>query len=233
VQKLIDLYGKCTIPKNTLLFRGHADTSFDDCMFFATKKWVAGAFNNEIQIWHTKTDITVLFLVEYVDKRSWTISALPRLFNNIFPLESNPDFDDLDIKHWDINRRNKLTSELHDKYKIFGWLTSLENKIELEVCLFDKQVNANHLQLLDIVDRKGHNYFKDSLFRIKIYPTKSFYDKTIQKLNKQAPYTTIEKDCYKEYKRMINALINEEVQKGMDNIEAKHYYFDLRLKLKI
>ncbi len=70
------IYGYCIIPKNTLLYRVHFDTSINDCMFFTTKKWVAGVFNENIQIWKTATDIELLFLVEHVNQSSWTISAL-------------------------------------------------------------------------------------------------------------------------------------------------------------
>lgn len=233
MKNLEDIYGHCIIPKNTLLFRGHPDSSFDDCMFFATKQWVAGAFTDTIQVWKTQTDIQILFLVAYINDRSWTISALPKLFNSVFPTDSNPDFGDLDIKHWDINRRNKLVQILFDKYKISGWLTSLENRVEIEVCLFEKQANENQLQLLDIVDRKSKKYIKDSLHRIRILPSKTFYEKTNQKLYEQSLILIDEKDHYERYKRMINAWVKDEIQNGMDKVEAKHYHFNLRTKLKV
>ena len=77
MNNLRDIFGYCIIPKNTILFRGHADASTNDCMFFTTKKWVAGVFNENIQIWKTATDI--------------------ELYNNIFPTERNLNFDDIDI----------------------------------------------------------------------------------------------------------------------------------------
>lgn len=230
--KLADIYGYCIIPKNTLLFRGHSDASFEDCMFFATKRFVAGAFNDTIQVWKTATDIQVLFLVEYLNHRSWAISALPQLFNSIFPSDSNPNFDDLDIKHWDTNRRNKLVRKLFDDYKIFGWLTSLENKVELEVCLFDKETNSKQLLPFEKVGRGNKNYFKDSLCEIKILPSKNFFDKTNHKLDRHAPLRTGKKSYYKTYKSMIDAQITAEVQNGMDKVVAKHYLLDLRTKLK-
>lgn len=230
---LRDIYGHCIIPKNTLLFRGHSDASLNECMFFATKKWVAGAFNENVQIWKTTTDIDVLFLVEYVTYNSWTTSALPQLYKNIFPTESNPNFNDLDIKHWDKNRRDKLVRKLYDEYKISGWLSSLENKVEMEVCLFDKHVNARQLILIDTINRKDKKYFKDSLNRIRILPSKNFYEKSNKKLSESDPILTDEKDHYKRYKKMRNALIREEVQNGMDTVEAKQYHHNLRTKLRI
>ncbi len=202
-------------------------------MFFATKFWVAGVFKDTIQVWKTKTEIQVLFLVDYLNNSSWTTSALPQLFNSIFPANSYSDFDDLDIKHSDINRRNKLVKKLFDEYNISGWLTSLENKVELEVCLFDKQANTNQLQLVDTVDSKNKNYFKDSLDRIKIFPTRNFYDKTNNKFNEHVPFLAKEEDHYTKYKRMMNAWIKDEVSKGMGEVEAKHYFLNLRTKLKI
>jgi hypothetical protein len=215
------------------LFRGHKDTSVDDCMFFATKHWVAGAFNDTIQVWKTKSDIQILFLVDYLNDNSWSISALPQLFNSIFPADSNSNFGDLDIKRMDINRRNKLVQKLFDEFKISGWLTSLENRVEIEVCLFDKQANTNQLQLFDTVDNKNKNYFKDSLDRIKILPTKTFYDKTNQKLLEHTNFLSADNEHYKSYKRNINAWIKHEVQNGMNKVEAKHYFLNLRTKLKI
>ncbi len=105
-------------------------------MFFGTKFFVAESFNDNIQVWQTTTDINVLFLVEYLNSRSWAFSALPRLYANIFNESNSTDYNDLDIKHFDISRRNKLIQKLFCDYKVSGWFTSVEGKIEVEVCLF-------------------------------------------------------------------------------------------------
>jgi hypothetical protein len=202
-------------------------------MFFTTKKWVAGVFNENVQIWKTTTDIEVLFLVEYLNKNSWTFSALPHLYNNIFPADHNLKFDELDIKQWDENRRDKLVSKLYDAYKISGWLSSLENKVEMEVCLFNKDANASQLMLVDTINKKDNIYFKDSLDRIRILPSKLFYEGTNKKLSEQEPILTDERDHYDRYNRMMENWIKVEVQNGMDKVEAQHYLFNLRIKLKI
>ena len=220
-------------PKNTLLFRGHADTSMNDCMFFATKKWVAGVFNQNVQIWKTTTDIELLFLVEHVNHNSWTISALPHLYTNIFPTERNLNFDDLDIKQWDKNIRDKLVRKLYDAHNIFGWLSSIENKVEMEVCLFDKHANASQLILVDTINKKDKNYFKDSLDRIRIFPSKLFYEVTNKKLGEKEPILGDERNHHKRYNKMMKNWIKEEVQNGMGKAEAVHYHFNLRTKLKI
>jgi len=233
MNNLKDTYGYCIIPKNTLLFRGHSDASMNDCMFFTTKKWVAGVFNQDIQIWKTTTDIEVLFLVDHVNQNSWTFSALPHLYNNIFPTERNLNFDDLDIKHWDKNRRDQLVRKLYDANNISGWLSSLENKVEMEVCLFDKDANASQLMLVDTINKNDKTYFKDSLDSIRIFPSKLFYEATNKKLSEQEPILTEESDHYKRYHEMMENWITQEVQNGMDKTEAKHYHFNLRTKLKL
>ena len=232
--KLTDIYGQCIIPKNTFLFRGHDDTTINDCMFFTTKHWVASAFNRKtIQVWQTKKDIQILFLVNDINANSWTHSALPEVFNRLFPSESNPNFNDLDIKHNDINRRNKLARKLFDEYKTSGWLTSLENRVELEICLFNKQSNANHLKIIDIVDSKNKTYFKDSLDRIKIFPSSTFYKKINQTLLPKSGIHPEEKDHAKSYQEKMKNWIKLEIQNGIDRLEAKHHLFNLRTKLKI
>ena len=233
MNNLRDIFGYCIIPKNTILFRGHADASINDCMFFTTKKWVAGVFNENIQIWKTANDIELLFLVEHVNQNSWTTSALPHLYNNLFPTERNLNFNDLDIKHWDKNRRDQLVRKLYDEYNISGWLSSLENKVEMEVCLFDKQANASQLILIDTINKKDKTYFKDSLDSIRILPSKLFYEATNKKLSEREPMLTDEGDHYKKYSGMMKNWIKVEVQNGMEKVEAQHYHFNLRTKLKI
>jgi hypothetical protein len=202
-------------------------------MFFTTKKWVAGVFNENVQIWKTTTDIELLFLVEYVNQNSWTTSALPHLYNNLFPTERNLNFDDLDIKHWDKNRRDQLVRKLYDEYNISGWLSSLENKVEMEVCLFDKHANTSQLILVDTINKNDKTYFKDSLDSIRILPSKHFYEATNMKLSEREPVLTDEGDHYKKYSGMMKNWIKVEVQNGMEKVEAQHYHFNLRTKLKI
>jgi hypothetical protein len=202
-------------------------------MFFSTKKWVAGVFNENVQIWKTTTDIELLFLVEHVNQNSWTFSALPHLYNTLFPTERNINFDDLDIKRWDKNRRDMLVRKLYDANNISGWLSSLENKVEMEVCLFDKDANASQLILVDTIHKKDKTYFKDSLDSIRILPSKLFYEATNKKLSEREPMLTDEGDHYKKYSGMMKNWIKVEVQNGMEKVEAQHYHFNLRTKLKI
>lgn len=233
MKKLRKTYGYCIIPKNTFLYRGHNAESVTDCMFFTTKHWVAGAFNKSIQVWKTKKDIKVLFLVDHINHHSWTSSALPQLYKTLFPNDKNINLNYLDIKRMPTGRRNKLVRKLFDEYQISGWLTSLENKVELEVCLFDKQANKNQLKLWDTTGAENKNYFKDSLDRIKIFPGKMFYEKTKQVLVKPINYKSENIGDYKNYKKAVDAWIKEEVKNGMKKKEAKHLLLNLRIKLKI
>jgi hypothetical protein len=230
---LNDIYGYCIVPKNTILYRGHEDKSFKDCMFFATSHSGAGVWNDTIQIWKTTTDITVLFVVEYLTTVGIAISALPRLFNSIFPLESNPTFTDLDIKHWDLIRRDKLVRKLFDDYKISGWLTSFENNTFNEVCLFDKQANSKQIKLIETSNRKDDKYFKDSLKRIKIFPSQTFYEQTKKELNKHSTFIIDDTNSFKKHKRYISANIKYYLEQGMTLNEARHEMYDLRLNLKV
>lgn len=233
MQDLTTIFGNCIIPKNTFLFRGHSDNSLNDSMFFATKHRIAGAFNDKIQVWKTTTEIQVLFLVEYLTDRSWTISALPRLYKTIFPQESNSNFDDLDIKHENLERRNKIARALFDNYKISGWLSSLENNMEIEICLFDKFANHNQIAQIDISDRANDFYFKDSLFNIEIFAPDIFYEKTLKKLNQQSPLLKGKSEHFRRYEKWMNELIDDDMQNGQDREKSRHYHNNLRMKLKI
>ncbi len=69
--RLIETFGYCIMPKNTILFRGHEDDRYSDVMFFGTKHVVAMAFSkNNIQVWKTTKELQILFLVEYLTGRN-------------------------------------------------------------------------------------------------------------------------------------------------------------------
>jgi hypothetical protein len=202
-------------------------------MFFATTHSGAAAWNDTIQIWRTTNDIQVLFAVEYVTETTIGISALPALFNSVFPLKSDPNFTDLDTKHWDINTRNKFVRKLFDDYQILGWFTSVENNSFNEVCLFDKQTNSERIKLIGITNRSDKQYYKDSLQKLKFFLPQSFYDRTLNELNKHSTFPTDREGTYKKHKRYVNAWIKDYVEKGMSKNEAKHEMISLRTQLKI
>lgn len=227
-------FGYCIIPENTLLYRGHSDQSFQDCMFFATNFWNAASFKETVQVWKATREIRVLFLVEYVFNESHTISSLPRLYKAMFPSEQNQEFNDLDIKHWDIGRRNSFIKKLFDEHGISGWFTPIESgKANIEVCLFDAVTNSKQLFLIESCGRQCENYFEESLIKIRVLPTTEFYAKSKQQIEKRAPVLSEEPDHFKRYKRMIKAWIAYEEGIGMNKNRAKHFHFYLRDKLEI
>ncbi len=233
MNKFTDIYGYCIIPKGTVLYRGHSDNSFKDCMFFATTFSGASIWNDNIQIWKTTTEIEVLFAVEYVDSNTIGISALPAIFNNIYPLESNPNFSDLDIKHWDIERRDKFVNKLFNEYQISGWFTSVENNTFNEVCLFDKQTNSMRIKLHQITNRNDNSYYKDSLQKIKFFLPKEFYERTLKELNKHSTFPLDREETYKKHKRYVRAWVKEFIEQGKTRDEAKHEMISLRTQLKV
>lgn len=70
----------------------------------------------------------------------------------------------------------------------------MENKVEMEVFLFDKQANASQLILVDTIHKKDKSYFKDSLDSIRILPSKLFYQATNKKISEQEPLLTDDRD---------------------------------------
>lgn len=158
---------------------------------------------------------------------------MPALYRCLCPEDDHTDLNYLDIKQRQIDKRDKIVRILYEEHNISGWFSSLEDKVDLEVCLFDKQANENQLQLIDTVHKKDKKYIKDSLAEINIFPTDTFYEKTAQELvraNLQSPRSKL---SYDQYERMINASIIEDVKNGTDKLEAEHYYMTMRTRLKI
>jgi len=136
MKNLFDIFGYCHIPRGTLLFHGHESDEIEDYMFFATKPWVAGVFNDSIQVWKTTRDMQVLFLIDHVDRNSWTGCSLLQLDNGVFVYGTSSVIQSTGIRDWDEDRRTSLFAKLKEEFNITGWLTSIEDKVELEVCLW-------------------------------------------------------------------------------------------------
>lgn len=228
---LKNTFGYCIIPKGTFLYRGHVDEGFQDCMFFALKFWVAGAFNDSVQVWRTTNEIEIIFLVESVNSRSWTESALPRVYKAVFPDESLSKYDDLDNKHRDIERRNRLIKTLNSEYGLIGWLTSLEDAIELEICLFYEK--GNQIELIEIVNKNSEKYYKDSLNQINIFPTQDFYERTYKRLGCKPDEEINRKEIWNKYQQHMNDLIKEGAMNKDDIIRNQECFSNLRTRLEI
>jgi len=170
-----------------------------------------------------------LFLIREVARLGCAISAIPELFGEVFPSESKYQYNDLEIKHFNIKRRDKFINKLYKKYGILGWLSSIEDKIDVEVCLFAQNENNSLIQLMDKKSDLTDEYKYDSLRKFKLYPSESFYEKS----NKRIGDFTYDK--YK--KRLINERRRERrYEKKCSDRKDKGpscIYYDLRQKLKL
>jgi len=229
ILNLKNIFGHCVIPKDTLLYRGHSDTLFQDCMFFALKFWVAGAFKNSIQVWKVTRKIEILFLVESVDHRSWTESAIPRLYKTVFPDEVSDSYDDLDIKQRNIEIRNRFIKKLSLDYSLTGWLTSLEGAIDLEICLFKE----NQVRLNEILNKDSKKYYLDSLRQIEIFPSQDFYKNTYNKLLNKSQLGLNKTEIWNKYQRHMTDMIKEEAKNKNDIVRNKECFSNLRTRLEI
>jgi hypothetical protein len=230
---LFEKFGHCTIPKGTLLFHGTPDNELRDCMFFGLTFFVGGVFHNSVQVWRVKKDIDVLFLCASVAWVCRVNSSIPKLFNLIFPEQQDQNFNDLDIKHFDHNRRNGFTEELHSKYAIRGWLSSLEGNTELEVCLFKKETVNSFLELVKVHEKKEKIFYKNSLRKIKVFPPPTFYNESIDNLVRAARPGSDAKSLWNQYKRFRNSCIREGTPSPEEAMWRREEYYDLRAKLKI
>ena len=224
-----NIFGHCIIPKDTLLYRGHTDTLFQDCMFFALKFWVAGAFNNSVQVWRVTREIEILFLVESVDYRSWTESAIPRLYKTVFPHEVSDSYDDLDIKHRNIEIRNRFIKKLSSDYSLTGWLTSLEGAIDLEICLFKE----NQVELKEIVNKGSKKYYRDSLKQIDIFPSQDFYKNTYDKLINKSQMGLDKTEIWNKYQEHMTDMVKEGAKNKNDIVINRECFSNLRTRLEI
>ncbi len=214
---LLHRYGHSIIPKGTILFRGFNDNSYHDVMFFGLQKYVITRFGTP-QLWITKEEIKLPFLINEINADSNCKSSIPELYTE---LTDNTGLNDLEIKN-DYTHRNNFINQLKE-LKTSGWLSSLENKSELEICLFnDNEKKVAFYGYID-EDQNKYNHF-NSLSQISIFPSSSFILNATQNLNDYP---------FENYKNGVNNWINEEIEKGHKKVDLEHYCFNLRFKLKI
>ena len=214
---LYEKYGYCQIPKDTYLFRSNTDIG--GVLFFATNVVIASSFNKEsklIQIWKTTKEVDVLFMVSNIsESRGWVKSAIVELYQSFYPNEM--EIDDLEIKQFNFGKRQKLIAEM-EKQGVNGWFSSLENRVELEICLFTN----NNLQLVektdDVLIYKQYNVLE----KIKINPSVKFYDHTSKNIEE-----------FKKHKKWYQNAVKDAVNIGISKEEAKADFYNLRMKLKI
>lgn len=217
-------YGYCIIPKNTFLFRGYPNMESRDVLYFGTKFHVAKGFNQNVQVWKTRADIKVLFMIDSL-KGSHVKSSISEIYSSYFPETENENFNDLDIKQHR-NRSSSFINMLQCNHKINGWFSSLEDKEEVEICLFNKAIINDGIHLVEVLRDKG-KYFNDSLVRFRMFPSESFYHNTNE--NKINNFVK----PYHEYVKGINEFIKESCLTVDEIRQAKQSYYNMRNKLKL
>src|ERR1700752_1311902 len=212
-KEIFNIYGYCEIPKGTLLYRGHRSDEIYDEMFFGTKLNPIKCFGEgKVQVWKVKRKITVLFLVKHVNLHSHGISSIPDIYYDIYPNEVNKSLTDLCIKQ-DIRRRRPFARHLFESYNINGWFSSIENRTENEVCLFNIE-NINKLvERTNIIDIEGKEEL-DSLRKIKLFPPDSFYSSTYEIMSKY-------NSPYKNYRIKVRYCVKDYIEQGVSASDAK------------
>lgn len=178
---LIEKYGYCIVPKGTILLRSGESEKFIDCMFFGLDDLVGGnSRRGETQVWKVLYDLTLLFMVSHVTRQAWVISSIVEIYQSEYPEEVN--IDDLDIKQRDFAKRRKLINLLK-KEGIIGWLSSFEDKLNLEICLFpDKSNFSGSIHPLKSVAISEYEFY-NALNDMQIHPSKQFYERSALHVN--------------------------------------------------
>lgn len=156
---LKEKYNLYSIDKGTILFRQALDTNYDDEMFFGFSVFATySAFNNsdEIQIWETQININAFLMLNDYSKINRKKSSIVDIYNNFFP-ENQFDKDaDVYLKN-NIEKRTKLTEKLKSK-GIYNWVSSVENKFEMELFLFhSKEHNSDCIKYIKSIETKSNS----------------------------------------------------------------------------
>lgn len=222
---LYNAYGYCLIPKGVYLYRCADNTEIRECMFFGLDPLVAGCFQDlndpSIHIWQTIEPIKILFMVSYIDSQARAESAIVEIYESYFP--GREKVNDMEIKSYNRTLRDALISKLIDD-GIGGWLSSLENAQQLEICLFADRIRQE--KRIKFVSSQSDNapHPITSLKKIKIYPSDRFYKLSEEPLKFQ---------LYPKYKQRIRSILKEELESTDDINYIKNFWYTLRIKLKI
>lgn len=223
-------YGYCEVPKGTLLYRGHAPRYQND-IFFGTKYSTVTSYGNGVEIWKSKKNFKVIFLIRHLDTGGRAISSIADIYYDLYPEATERNLIDLDIKQV-VHRRIPFVKCLFDKHNLAGWFSSIEDTEDTEICLFD---NQNIDELMELVgtssDRK--KYQEDSLKKLRLYPSSDFFLATKDSISKSEGVQYDQKKQYENYKKRIEIFIKEGIEAGSNRTEMKRYYYNLRFKFKI
>ena len=236
---LYGIYGSCLLPKGLLLYRGHQDSKISDTMFFALTYDIAKDFycspslddtinslSENVQVWEIRQELKVIFLNSHLDFWANCRSSVAELFTLLYPQNKTAYFDDVYIKNENIKARNRFTNDLFNKCQINGWFTSIEGNTELEVCLFNKTNIAKHLQLKEVTTNKTREYYKNSLKKIKVFPSSNFISRSQDNLSKR-------KSPYRSFAKENEIWIKEAADDKKEESILRQDRYSLRHKLKI
>ena len=147
-------------------------------------------------------------MVLEVNRNSWVKSAVANIYKGYY---GTILLNNLDIKHFEHQKRDEFIAKLRTE-NIIGWFSSLEDKVDLEICLFpNKQELDQLIELERVIDKD-------------VYPSGQFYTHTDERLI-DSPYG--------DYKKMVAAWTKDDIKQGMAEEQARHYHLNLRTKLKI
>lgn len=178
-------------------------------------------------MWKTTLDIDILFAVDHIRRDNRVISAITDVYRKTFP-EDESHYDDLDVKH---PPRIHTFADILFRNSINGFFTSEEDKTEVEVCLFYAQATFL-ITLIDERDADDLLYFRNSLRRLKFYPSHKFVEKTQTKMFERVFHSDFTL-FYKEHRNNIRNFIKEQQGYGKDVIKLREEYYFLRDNLKI
>jgi hypothetical protein len=184
------------------------------------------SLSKNVQVWEIRQELKVIFLNSHLDFCANCRSSVAELFTLLYPQNKTAYFDDVYIKNQNIKARNRFTTDLFNKCQINGWFTSIEGNTELEVCLFNKTNITKHLQLKEVVTNKTRKYYKNSLKKIKVFPSSNFISRSQDNLSKW-------KSPYRSFAKENEIWIKEAADDKKEESILRQDRYSLRHKLKI
>jgi hypothetical protein len=224
-------YGYCVIPKGTLLFRkGDIDFSRDALFFALNPRWVVTVNTYEtqdVQLWETKKDIKVLFMIKELNEYGHPKCALTEIYKH-FTSETT-DLDAVNIKGRDFERRTILIDYLKQN-KVHGWLTKIDSGYPLEICLFPSSITLPQIKLKEqstTIPKQYKSY--NALYNVNIVPSKTFVNKTQKNLAGRLAKRSKRKDEYGLFElffdkkiitnEVLKTITPKKIQKKLYNVE--------------
>lgn len=139
------------IEKGTKLYRRFEDNQIYAEMFFGFCPYgTYSSFHNQesIQLWITKSDIKGNLMLLDIDNKNRLKSSIIEIYKSF---NSNDITDIIDLKKFGDKRNDLIT--YFKKQEIYNWISSVEDKHEMELFLFsDEQKNSRLVEYLTQLD---------------------------------------------------------------------------------